>query len=66
MVTAQESMAESTTLPRSSDASVTVQVKSPAVAADAPWHVWKVTVSSGDGQTAELEGLDGETVDRAG
>ena len=43
MVTAQESVAGSTTLPRSSDASVTVQVKSPAVGAEAPLQVWKVT-----------------------
>ena len=53
-VTAQVTVVGSTTLPRSSDASVTLQVKSAAVAAGAPWHVWKVKVSSGDGSPPSL------------
>jgi hypothetical protein len=52
--TAQVTVVGSTTLPRSSDASVTLHVKSANVAAGAPWHVWKVKVSSGDGRPPSL------------
>ena len=44
-VTAQDSVLGSTTLPRSSEASVTVHVKSAAVAAGAPSQVRKLTLA---------------------
>lgn len=53
-VTVQVTVAGSTTLPRSSDASVTLQLNSPCVAAGAPWQVWKVRVTSGDGRPPSL------------
>src|SRR5262249_14803317 len=60
-VTAQVTVVGSTTLPRSSDASVTLHLKSAAVAADAPWHVWKVMDASDDlrseEHTSELQSL---------
>src|SRR5262245_23030156 len=53
-VTAQVTVGGWTTLPRSSDVSVTVHLRSAGVAADRPGNVCKLMVSNGDGRPPSL------------
>src|SRR5262249_61696054 len=65
-VTAHMSLLGSTTSPRSSDASVTVQVKSPAVVAGAPRHGGKLRGHSEGGTPPRLTAMSGKPGPKAG